>query len=510
MIKKIHLTALGLLSVIYSNAQISFERKYNGFGGGYAVQTSDGGYFIQNGQLSGFDLFIKTDSLGDTLWTKQFGINVCGLPDGTSTSAAQTTDGGFISSGNTCLMLGYLSMYVTKIDSQGYFKWARYFTYPFCNCWASIIHATHDGGCIFTFTNRDDITLQPTGFIVVKLNVFGNTDWEEELQSVNGESISGIIETHDGNYVLSGETVSQGHYDRDIFLLKLNPTGALIWARKIGGVASEAAGGVRETFDHGYVLSGYFDSTSIGKTDMLLVKTDSSGEFSWAKRFGTGLFDYGGPIIQENDSGFVLAGMINDSGWTYVRSLVVRTDQFGDTLWTKVIGPNNQLISSISHTTDGGFVLAGGQAIIKTNSTFSDVCYQSSGIAMIVDSVPMTDSIVIRSMNPITIGSPATVDSLSGITTQIDCISTSVGEFAKTNLFELFPNPSSGIFNIHWKEANLKGRVEIENILGKCVYSKSIANSTDEIINLSNEPSGIYLVRFIGGNNFFTRKIVIY
>ena len=105
-------------------AQITFERWYGGVGedGGCSVaQTSDGGYIVAGYTYSygagSRDLYlVKTDSLGDTLWTRTYG----GTDWDGGRSVAQTSDGGYIVAGWTWSYgAGSYDVYLIKTDSLG-------------------------------------------------------------------------------------------------------------------------------------------------------------------------------------------------------------------------------------------------------------------------------------------------------------------------------------------------------------------------------------------------------
>jgi hypothetical protein len=140
-----------------SIAQYSFERTYGGFhyDVGHSVQqTSDGGYIITgikdanniHSPSTGNIYLIKTNASGDTLWTKTFG----GSAADWGYSVQQTLDGGYIITGHTeSFGAGLRDVYLIKTDALGNAIWTR--TYGGSNGdEGNSVQQTSDGGYIIT------------------------------------------------------------------------------------------------------------------------------------------------------------------------------------------------------------------------------------------------------------------------------------------------------------------------------------------------------------------------
>jgi len=157
-------------------AMITFERTYGGINSdlGYSVQqTQDGGYIIA-GETESYgagliDVYlIKTDSLGDTLWTRTFG----GTSWDYGRSVAQTSDGGYIITGYTWSYgAGYADVYLIKTDP------------------------------------------------------LGNTLWTRTFGGIDGDVGYSIQQTSDGGYIITGKTNSYGAGSDDVYLIKTDTLG---------------------------------------------------------------------------------------------------------------------------------------------------------------------------------------------------------------------------------------------------------------------------------------------
>jgi len=73
------------------------------------------------------------------------------------------------------------------------------------------------------------------------------------------------------------------------------------------------------------------------------------------------------------------------------------------------------------------------------------------------------------------------------------------------NHFNIYPNPSAGLFTLEWNEVSL---VEVYDITGKQIYSRNISNGTISI-DISDSKPGMYLIKAYSEDEIITRKIII-
>ena len=155
-----------------------------------------------------------------------------------------------------------------------------------------------------------------------------------------------IQNTSDGGRIVAGMTRSFGGGAADLYLMKLDPTGTLMWAKAYGGTGSEMGNMVRETFDGGFIVTGHSKSySSDGTKDVYLLRTDAFGTPIWAKTYGS-LFpgtDDAYDVRQTVDSGFVVTGYMNmdagmlsggaPAGITSNDVFLMKTDAAGTVTW---------------------------------------------------------------------------------------------------------------------------------------------------------------------------------
>ncbi len=245
------------------------------------------------------------------------------------------------------------------------------------------IRQTSDGGYILTgFTksfgagNRD--------FYLIKTDDIGNVTWSRVYGGNDDDRAYSVEQTTDGGYIVCGYTKSFGAGDDDLFLVKTDATGAIVWTSTFGNNKDDHGYYVQQTSDGGYIAAGYTDDPAggLGDDDFFLVKTDATGNLEWNKHYGDNDDEVAYCVQQTTDGGFVLCGETKSYGLGNDDIYVVKTDNMGNVQYSGVYGDNDEdLARSIRQTADGGFILTGetksfgvgGRAVIvmKLTSTLN-------------------------------------------------------------------------------------------------------------------------------------------
>jgi hypothetical protein len=184
------------------------------------------------------------------------------------------------------------------------------------------------------------------------LNASFGGSYDDELYSIQ--------RTSDAGYIATGRTKSYGENNYDLFLIKADKTGNILWQKNYGGAREDEGYSVEETADGGYIVAGRTRSYGSGMYDVWLMKVDPSGEKTWDKAFGGALDDEASSIKQTIDGGFIIAGNTKSFGSGMYDVWLLKIDQFGGKIWDKTIGGSrDDMGDSIQETSDGGFVVAG-------------------------------------------------------------------------------------------------------------------------------------------------------
>src|SRR6185436_14422670 len=348
-----------LFSIETIFAQITFQKTFGGTGVDYGVsiqQTTDGGYIIAGTTESmgagGFDIYlIRTDAIGDTLWTKTFG----GIADDGGGSVQQTTDGGFIIMGILGVGLSNHDIYLIRTDANGDSLWTKTFGGTNTEEGHSVKQTT-DGGYIIT-----GLTLGFNGngydVYLIKTNTNGDSLWIKTFGGTNADEGNSVQQTTDGGYIVSGTTSSFGAGGRDIYLTRTDGNGDLLWSKTFGGTSYDEGSSVQQTTDGGYIITGNTLSFGSGNRDVYLIKTDVNGDALWTKTFGGTNDDGGWSVQQTTEGGYIITGSRSFGAGGYGVYLI-KTDANGDSLWTKAFGGIGvDWGNSIKQTMDGGYII---------------------------------------------------------------------------------------------------------------------------------------------------------
>lgn len=356
---------------------------------GRSVQlTSDGGYIIVGSAfyddstspyLSQGVWLLKADSLGYELWNRTI-EGTCGY------SIQQTSDGGYIITGSSVEDSNYNTyIFLTKTDFYGNDVWNKTFGYPYSGRGNSVRQTT-DGGYIITGelqSQRGD-----NDVCLIKTDPDGNMVWQRTFdRDGNNDYGNCVQETSDGGYILaagvSPTTPNDGYESATdpIWLIKCDPNGNKSWDQtytdnaipsntKIAWGGAYGASYVQQTNDGGYIIVGSYDSRNTDTVDDIksffglfhysthfvssthtcmnafIIKIDINGNKLWTRI----LKDCSGNSIQQTQ----------DGGYIIIGNRLIKTDCNGEELWSKTFEScNGYFLSAVEQTNDGGYIVTG-------------------------------------------------------------------------------------------------------------------------------------------------------
>jgi hypothetical protein len=405
---------------------------------------------------------------------------------------------------------------------------------------------------------------------LAKYDASGNVLWAKSAGGTGGEvgySYSVAVDAS-GNAYLTGyfysftitfgyNTLTNAGYD-DIFLVKYDAGGNVLWAKSAGGTGYESGNSVAVDASGSAYVTGYYSSPSVifgsdtltnpGNGDIFLAKYDAGGNILWAKSAG-GTGGGGGNSVAVDASGNAYvtgyysspAIIFGSDTLTNVGDydiFLAKYDAGGNVLWAKCAGGFiNESGSSVTLDASGNAYVTGwfnSQTLTFGSDTLTNVDngdiflakYDAGGNVLWAKSA---------GGNNVDIGQSAAMDASGNayvtgwfnsqtLTFGLDTLtntgaadiflakiksSSNLGFNEPTNTFGLsiYPNPAADKISIQTSGTAYNSNLSIRNLNGQQLMQQEITDPTTTI-DVSTLPSGIYLVKVIGENGVQVGKFV--
>ena len=328
-----------------SNRAISWIKVYGGSGmdlAASACQTPDGGYAVlatttsNDGNVTGFKggndfWLLKLDSSGNLLWEKTYG----GSGGDQGASVANTPDHGLILLGTTnhadfdvpYHYGGYFTQdwLLIKTDSTGTKQWARTVggtgnEQPYCtivpvDSFYYIIGSTDSCNHDCSDSSWHPGVYTSADYNIIKLNDSGYVLWNKSYGgSLNDVMNFAMFDIGDSTIVITGYSrsndymVTGGHGQNDIWVVKVNLNGTLLWQKALGGIEDDDGIGICPRPGGGYLVYGSIYPGPLGGGDIWLFDVDTNGNEMTGKIFGGTLYELP-KFIGTDKYGYCLSGL---------------------------------------------------------------------------------------------------------------------------------------------------------------------------------------------------------
>ncbi len=379
MKKLLLFTTIITFSFLGCKAQNIFQKTFGTYVaevGNKVKQTSDKGFIILSIANYNSTYLIKTDSLGNKIWSKV--INYRGARD-----IIQTHDGNYVIVGETEWLNGNDSPFIIKLDASGNIVWQNsygFFNIHYFNC----VREDIDGsGYIVGGTDYGSTAL------LAKINNAGAVVWNQSIfplgTTQNYPEVDDIAQsTVDSSFFALG-SYRYGPSSRAIIVSKFLKNGSGVWTKSFSSTGMYtsyiiSALSIEETYNRNMMLS-FQDGSNLD-----LIEFDTSGTTtSTGIRYNYSINTYWNWRFAEpriNNSLFLSSTYLGDI-------LLSKTNSSDNIIWAKKIGGiSDDGINDLVSTKDNGVVLAGytksfsvGQSdvyLLKTDSLGSFSCNAST------------------------------------------------------------------------------------------------------------------------------------
>jgi len=389
------------LNIHSANAQITFHASYGGENweiGNSVQQCADEG-FIVTGYTSSNEMFdfnmylLKTDANGEPIWSKAFG----GAGEETGNSVKQCVDNGFIVAGRTTSHGSTLAeTYLVRTDPNGDLMWAK--TFGGIGEGRSVQQCADNG---FIVAGRiSSIASDSSDVNLIRTDADGELLWAKTYGGTDDDQAYSVQQCSDGGFIITGYTLSYGAGNEDVYLIRTDPAGDLMWTRTFGGTEFDIGKSVQQTPDGGFIITGYTTSFGSGFYDVFLIQTDANGDLMWAKTYGGDGFDIGHSVQQCTEGGFIVCGYtgsFSSDGKIYL----LKINPAGELMWSKTYGETSWDEGfSVQQCADGGFIVSGitspfsGEklALIKTDASGNTRCDTNEVITIVQNAAMLVGS----------------------------------------------------------------------------------------------------------------------
>ena len=458
------------------------------------------------------DFFIsKQDSSGNLIWLKSFGgfddveIEDILVNNDNKILICGTFEGNILLDSILLTNAFGKNAFLAKLDSNGNLDWAKNFEssndveansieLDFSKNKLSFV-AEYEGSVQFDTINL--ISFGNKSLLFSRFNLDGTCNWYKEISSqdeikatcLKHDSIGNIYcyGTFDGN-ILFQNTVLSNSSDKDIFLIKTDTLGSLLWTKTVGGTNDVEASKffIRDT---NILIIGTFSGTanfqnssisSSGDDDGFLARISLENNESWVSTMNS--TDEVSPkdICVDDSNNIYIIGSIESD--TYFDNIFIQNnsnedlfickyDIFGSAKWVKSIGGTDDIEGKTMFLNNKNELIFSGNF---EGSAFFDT---------------------------ITISALDEKDGFFGKLT-FDSFNVSNVSLEKVKLV-VFPNPASDIINIHYNSISRKLINQLYDLNGKLLIS-----SNSPVISLKNLKKGNYLLRILDGAESLNEVII--
>ncbi len=468
-----------------------------------------------------YDMFIaKYNSSGNCLWAIQAG----GSAEDVAKSISVDTAGYIYVTGyfednasfenNSIASDGARDIFISKYDTAGNLIWVEHVGGIHIDEANAIttdaVGNVYVAGVFNSSASFDTTSVTSVGLddiFVTSYTSEGTFRWVQQAGGSENDNITGIACDNNSNIYLSGyfndtllinnDTVLSTGLT-DALILKYDSSGNIVWHKNYGGTNYDYTSGIATTSNGYFYLTGNytdyiltFESDTLwnrGESDFFISLFDTAGTYQWSSRGGGADYDYTFDINVDKDDNAYITGAIKDSLVTFYDgtqmqsaggddAFIAKYTENGDLFWAQQFGSTYYEYGNAIATDTSGNIYLGG--------TFEN------SLAL------GTDTLTCQGLTDVYITSYTNIT--SGI------INTTIN--APTII--AFPNPTEGAFTLEIKGKEKTSQLIITNALGQVIEIEKVSDGKDYLqLNLSNQPSGMYLLNVVSNNSYSTFKIV--
>ncbi|MHA2427698.1 MAG: hypothetical protein ACXADB_06720 [Candidatus Hermodarchaeia archaeon] len=336
----------------------------------YGGSESDGGYSLVEVSTGGFACTGYTMSSGAGLqdvWLVRTGVD--GLAQWSQTYGGAESDwgrtvlevsgGGFAIAGDTFSYgNGSLDVWLLRTTSDGTLLWNKTYGGLLSDAATSMVGVSTGGFAIAGYTSN--FGAASTDFWLLRTDADGNHLWNHTYGGVSIEEGYSVVEVSTGGFAIAGYTNSYGAGSSDVWLVRTDANGNLLWSRTYGDNGFDRGHSVVELSTGGFAITGYTNSYGAGNYDVWLLRTAADGTLLWNQTYGGSAIEYGQSVLETHPGGLTIACYSSSFGVGDNDVWLLRTDLDGTLLWNQTFGGTGEdRAIEIIRVSSGGFAIIG-------------------------------------------------------------------------------------------------------------------------------------------------------
>lgn len=306
--------------------------------------TPDGG-FILVGSSDSYSangrkdvLIIKTDLDGEELWKNTIGLS---LSEDVGNGVRQTPDGGYIIAGSQ-MLFETQKIYLIKTDAFGNKEWSS--TSIQDSVQGRAIAITPDGGYAIAgyssryIDNPDGSSTLEENPLIFKTGANGGEQWLKTYGGSNLDRTEDIYAAPDGSLYIIGTSYSYSLRGSQIILIKTNSTGDELWTHTYGIGFANTGLALNPSTDGGLIITGWTNGLKASGDDAFLLKVDANGAEEWMQVYEADGPQQGADAFSSPDGGYLLIGQGQLNEFSDRNLMAIKTDAQGNKEWTRFYG----------------------------------------------------------------------------------------------------------------------------------------------------------------------------
>ena len=318
--------------------------------------------------MTGSNLVMRVDHLGDTFWTRSYGTHEIA-----ELNTITPIDNDYILTGSTFDSDHLLQGWCLRITENGDTLWSRtYGTNGRCELHKAI---WLDGTLFAAGSAFRDSTRK---LWLIALSETGDSLWSEYWDIAGNENVNDMIVTPDNALLICGAVDMDDNQNG--FALKCSTQGDSLWTQIYGGESEDSARKVVCTPEGDLLFCGYSGSFGAVNMDVWLFKTTSSGVVIWNRVYGDVEFEYARSMMLMPDGAMIVVGSSNSNASTNQDFYIAKRSADGGAVWSELLGGSHaDAAYAICLADSGGFVVA-GRSLSLPSTDFDIMLYRYEGL----------------------------------------------------------------------------------------------------------------------------------